>query len=66
MQLLLLGDKLLSIEGHSWLVPGELGAGQIPAENGKVGAYTTGARELMVGLKSPRESLLPLHLVLSM
>ena len=64
MELLLFGDKFLSIEGHFWLVPRELGAGQIPAEDGNMGAYTSWARLLMVGLKSQRESLIPIHLVL--
>ena len=66
MELLLLGNKLLSSEGHSRLVAGELAAGQIPAKDSNIGAYTSGARELMVGLKSPRETLVPNHLILSM
>ena len=66
MKLFLLSDKLLSIEGHSWPRPGEFTAGQIPARNGNVGAYTSGDRELMVSLKSPRESLVPIHPILSM
>ena len=56
----------LSIEGHSWLVPGELGAGQVPAEDGNMGAYICGARELMIGLRGSRESLVPIDLALSM
>ena len=66
MKLLQLGDEVASIKGHSWLVPGDWGAGQIPAENSNMGAYTSGARELMVGLKSQKESLVPTHLILSM
>ena len=53
MELSLLGDKLLSIEGHSRLVPWELGAGQTPAEDG-IGTHTTGASELMIGMEGPK------------
>ena len=66
MKLLLLGAELLSIDGHSQLVPGELGAGQIPLKNSNMEASTSGSRELMVGLKSGRKCLVPIHLVLSM
>ena len=66
MQLVLLGDNFPSIVGHSWLVPGELGAGQISAGNGNMEGYTSGARDLTEGLKSLRESLVPIHLVLPM
>ena len=65
MKVFLLGDKLLSIEGHSRLVPGKLGPGQIPAEDSNMGAYTSGAR-LMRGLQESRESLVPIHLALWM
>ena len=66
MELLLLSDKLLSIEVHSRLLPRELGAGPIPAEDGNKGAYTSEAKEFMLGVKSPTESFVPIHLALSM
>ena len=66
MEFLLFDNKLLGINGHSWLVPGKVSAGQIPAKDGNTEAHTSRARELMVGLMSPRESLVPIHLILSM
>ena len=56
----------LSMEGHSGLVPRALGAGQILAEHGDMGTYTSGARELKIGLEGLGESLVPIHLALSM
>ena len=53
MELLLLGNKLLSINGHSRPMPHELGAGPMPAEDGGMGTHTSGARELMVSLEGP-------------
>ena len=66
MGLCLFGDELLSIEGHSRLVPRELGAGYIPAEDGNIGSHTSGARVLMVGLEGPREPFVLIHFALSM
>ena len=62
MELLLLGNKLLSIKGHSR----ELGASKIPSEDSDVGTHTSGAGELIVGLEGSRESLVPIQLALSM
>ena len=61
----MLGDVLLSIEGNCLLVPGNFGSGSIFAGDGNLGTYTSGARELMVGLKGPREASVPTHLALS-
>ena len=47
-------------------MPRQLGAGQIRAKDSNMGAYTSRAKELMLGLKSSRESLVPIHLALSM
>ena len=66
MKLLLLGNNLLTIEGHSRPMPRDLGAGQIPAEDGDMGNHTTGAKELMVALEGPRDTLASINFALPM